>query len=113
MEDTNPPRLDQWTDFAGKWLKADMISAFPVVLVCNKVTGDIDKDNNAHLILEFAYNNKKWLWECNKTNQKFLKTAGIDSPKSLEMKKFTFNKIQVRNPSTKQMVDSLAIIKVE
>ena len=113
MENNDTPRLDQWTDFAGKYLKADMIDAFPVQLVCSKVESYFDEDKDAHLIFEFGYKLKKWKFECNKTNQKAIKDAGIKSPKELEMKKITFEKIKVRNPSTKQMVDSLSIIKVE
>lgn len=113
MEGNDQPRLDQWTDFAGQFLKADMIDAFPITLVVNDVTSYFDEDKEAHLILEFGYKAKKWKFECNKTNQKTIKDAGILSPLALKFKKITFEKIKVRNPSTKQMVDSLSIVKVE
>jgi len=113
MEGNDQPRLDQWTDFAGNYLKADMIDIFPVLLICNKVDGYFDDDGEAHLILELPYKGKKWKFECNKTNQRVIKEAGIKSPQDLYLKKLTFNKIKVRNPSTKQMVDSLSIVKVE
>jgi len=113
MNEQDQPRMDQWTDFAGKYLKADMIAKFPVVLVCLKVDSYFDEENNAHLVFEFEYNQKRWLWECNKINQKAIKDAGIKSPKSLEMRKFTFGITKVRNPQTKAMVDSLIVLKVE
>ncbi len=113
MDKNNEPRLDQWTDFAGKFLKAEHISSFPVTLVCNKVEGYFDDKGDARLVMEFGYNSKKWKWECNKTNQKVIKDAGIKSPKDLYLKKFTFEKIKVRNPSNNQMVDSLSVVKVE
>ena len=113
MTKPNEPRTDQWTDFAGKYLKAEHISVFPITLVCNNVSAYFDEDSNAHLILEFVYNSKKWKWECNKTNQKFIKDAGLKSPVNVLMKKITFDKIKVRNPTTKQLVDSLSIIKIE
>ena len=113
MDKNNEPRLDQWTDFAGKFLKAEHISSFPITLVCNKVESYFDKDDNARLVFEFGYNSKKWKWECNKTNMKLIKDAGIKCPKDLYLKKFTFEKIKVRNPSTNAMVDSLSVVKVE
>ncbi|GAH40837.1 unnamed protein product, partial [marine sediment metagenome] len=91
----------------------DMIDLFPVILVCNKVESYFDDEGDAHLIFEFGYKSKKWKFECNKTNQKAIKDAGIKSPKEVYMKKITFEKIKVRNPSTRQMVDSLSIVKVE
>ncbi len=113
MESNDTPRLDQWTDFAGKYIKADMIDKFPIVLVVSKVSSYFDDEDEAHLILEFGYKSKKWKFECNKTNQKVIKDSGIKSPLDLELKKITFEKIKVRNPATKQMVDSLSIVKVE
>ena len=113
MEEKVQPRLDQWTDFAGKFLKAEHIASFPIILVCNKVESYFDAEDNAHLVLEFAHLNKKWKWEANVTNRKILKEIGDCVPKDLYLKKITFNKHQVRNPATKAMVDSLIVVKVE
>ncbi len=113
MDDNNQPRLDQWTDFAGKFLKAEHIKAFPITLACQKVDGSIDNDGEAHLFLEFTYNNRVWKWEVNKTNQNAIKKCGILKPLELNGKKITFSKILVRNPATNQMVDSLLVTKVE
>ena len=113
MEDKVQPRLDQWNDFAGKFLKADMIKAFPVTLVCANVEGYFDEEDVGHLILTLDFEGKKKQWEINKTNQKIIKDLKIASPKALELKKITFGKVKVRNPSTQQMVDSLVIEKIE
>lgn len=113
MEDKNQPRMDQWTDFAGKYLKADMIDAFPSLHVVIGISSYFDDDDDAHLVIQIEYKSKKWLFELNKTNQAFIKKSGVKSPREIIGKKITFEKIKARNPSTKQMVDSLSIIKVE
>ena len=113
MDENNQPRLDQWTDFAGKFLKAEFIDAFPVTLVCFKIDSNFDEDGDAHLFLNVEHKDKKWKWELNKTNQKVVRDLGIKSPLALVSKKITFETIKVRNPSTQQMVNSLAITKIE
>lgn len=113
MTEQEKPSQENWNDYAGDFIKAEHIDVFPVTLVCNKVDGHFDEDGKAHLILELPYKNKKWSWECNKTNQKFIKDAKILKPRDLNMKKLTFEKIKVRNPATKMMVDSMVITKVE
>lgn len=113
MTNETQPDLDKWDDFAGEWLKAEMIKIFPVSLVCIDVEAYFDENDKAHLILTFNFNGKKKRFEVNKTNQDVLKDLGISSPKTLDHKKVTFEKYKTRNPKTNQMVDALLINKVE
>lgn len=113
MENKNKPRFDQWTDFAGKFLKAEFVDSFPLTLVCIAVDGNFDNEGDAHLFLDVEYKSKKWKWELNKTNQKIARNLGIQKPMDFVGKKITYNKIKVFNPGTKQQVDSLSISKIE
>ena len=107
------PDLDKWDDFAGDWLKAEMIKKFPATLICMRVEAYFDEAEKAHLILTFNFNSKKKKFEVNKTNQDVIKKLGILSPKLLEHKKITFGSVKVRNPQTKAMVDSLLINSID
>ena len=113
MEDTNQPRLDQWTDFAGKYLKAQHIATFPIILICRGISSYFDEEENPHLILDFTHAGKKWKWEANITNRNLLKELGKCMPSQLKDRRITFTKHQVMNPTTKQRVDSLLVEKVE
>lgn len=113
MTEQKQPNKENWDDFAGEWLKAEMIKVYPTALVCIDVEAYFDDDDKAHLILTFNFMNKKKKFEVNKTNQDVLKDFGITSPKSLDHKKITFVTHKVRNPNTKKMVNSLLIDKVE
>lgn len=103
---------DSWDDFAGDYLKAEFIKAFPAILVCVGVE-PIQRENGAGLIADVEYNNRTWKFDLNKTNQATIRTSGIASPKALIGKKILVEKIKVRNPSTNSMVDSLSISQVE
>lgn len=105
------PNLDNWADFAGEFLKADLVTSYPVVLVCTNVTSET-KDFKPHLYMETEYSGKKWKIELNRTNQNFLRSKGIKAPKELIGKKITFEKVKTHNPTTKAPTDSLLITEV-
>jgi hypothetical protein len=105
------PSLEGWEDFAGEYLKADLIKEFPVTLVPVEIDAAFE-DGRARLAIKTEYNGKTWKLELNKTNQNFLRANGITSPKAIIGKKLVFDKIKVRNPTTGGQVDSFLIIKV-
>lgn len=105
------PSLDNWVDFAGDFLKADLIAKFPVDLVAINVISEL-KDFKPQLFMETEYNGKKWKIQLNRTNQNFLRSKGIKAPKELIGKKLTFEKIKVNNPTTKTPTDSLLIVEI-
>lgn len=106
------PRLDTWDDFAGDFIKAEYIKTFPFSCAILGVTSEVEDGRNK-LIVEIEYSARKWKWDLNKTNQNFIRSSGIPSPKALIGKKITVDKIKVRNPTTGSMVDSLIITKIE
>lgn len=112
MAEEKKPSLDNWTDFAGEFLKADLISKFPVVLVPIGITSE-NKDFKPHLYIEVEYNSKKWKIELNRTNQKFLREKGIKAPKEVIGRKITFEKVRTQNPTTKSPTDSLLITALD
>lgn len=113
MGDNDQPRTDQWTDFAGKYLKANMIEKWPSKHAILNIEAHYDDDDEAHLLIQVEALNKKWKIELNKTNQKILKDLGIKAPKELIGKVITFEKIKTMNPSTKERVDSFSVLSIE
>ena len=106
--------LDSWQDFAGEYLKADLIAEFPVVLVPIDVFAFYDEERKkSRLVISVEFMRREWKFELNKTNQSFIRNKGIKSPKALIGKKLTFEKVKVRNPQTNSMVFSLLITNVE
>ena len=89
------PNLDRWDDFAGEYLKADIINEFPVTLIPVTAQAEFD-EGRARLVLEVEYNEKTWKLELNKTNQNFLRNNGVKAPKEIIGKKLVFDKIKVR-----------------
>lgn len=112
MENNNAS-LDSWTDFEGNWLKPEMVEQVPTDVVVIKVRAERVREETNQVVLTIDHNSKKYDFGLNKTNQKFLKDAGIKSPNELMAKKLTLNKTKVYNPSTKTRVDSLFIEKIE
>jgi len=106
------PSIDNWIDFAGDFLKAELINEWPVKLVAINVITEFDKDEKARLFIETEYMKKKWKLELNKTNQAFLKLNKVTSPKDIIGKVLTFDKIMVRNPSTNKQVPSFLMVKI-
>ncbi len=111
MEVDKQPGLDDWTDFAGEWIKAEYVKEVPAKLVCIGVDTLVD-GTRTRLIAKVEYLDRAWSFDLNKTNQNFIKSAGL-MPKDITGKVFVVEKVQVRNPQTAQMVDSLVITKIE
>lgn len=113
METNNTPSLDDWVDFAGDFLKAELVKEWPVRLGVISVTTEFDKDEKARLFITTEYLKKTWKLELNKTNQAVLKKNKIEKPSDIKDRVLTFEKIMVRNPSLNIQVPSFLLIKVE
>lgn len=111
MGEEKSPNLDSWDDFAGEYIKAEFVKKYPAKLVCVNVIGEVEDGRNK-LIAEVEYNNRKWKFDLNKSNQAFIRHKGL-SPKQVIGKVLVCDKTKVRNPSTNSMVDSLIITEVE
>ncbi len=109
MTTESQPDLNSWDDFMGNWLKAEHIKSWPAEVVVYSVKGEFDDKDKAHLILDVAYNNRKYKWEPNVTNQQIIREMGIPSPKALEGKKIVFRKVMNFNPQIGRKVPSLEI----
>lgn len=112
-EKPRTPKTDSWDDFAGDYLKPDLIKEFPVKLPVINISSSFSEDKRPMLEIETEYNGKSWKLNLNKTNQNFLRANGIKSPKEIIGKVLVFDKMKVRNPSTNSMVDSFVIDKIE
>jgi len=110
--DEQKPNLDNWNDFAGVFLKCDLIKEWPLIVVPIKVEAGFE-EGKAKLIIEFLYMNRNWKLGLNKSNQEILRKSGLVSPNAIVGKKLTFEKIKARNPTLNLMVDSLILTKVE
>ena len=111
MGDEKQPDLDSWDDFAGDYIKAELVKEWPCVFVCVGVDATTEDGRNK-LIATIEYKGRSWKFDLNKTNQKFIRTK-ISAPKELAGVKITCDKIKVRNPTTQSMVDSLIITSLE
>ena len=104
---------DSWDNFMQEYLKPKHFITWPGKVFVKKVNGSVDNENKHHLTLEVHTATGRFLWEPNKTNMGILRDLKILKPMDLKDKNIYFNKIQVRNPATKQMVDGLEVYKVE
>lgn len=107
------PNLDSWEDFAGDYLKTDLIKEFPVKLPVINISSSFSEDKKPMLEIETEYNEKPWKLNINKTNQNWLRNHGIRSPKQVIGKILVFDKIKVRNPGSGLMQDSFVIDGME
>ena len=103
MKDT-----DNWEAFGGEYLKADNVTSASDQYVIISV--DSKKENGKNtVILTVERNGIQKLFGCNATNEQAVQAACPESPKQAAGKTVTFNKVQVTNPATKQVVDGLRI----
>ena len=107
----NKVNLDDWTDFAGEYLKVDLVKEFPLIVVPIDVEAQV-RDGKTELSIVFEYSGKTWKLGLNKTNQNVIRGAGI-APKDIVGCKLTFEKTKARNPQTNSMVDSFVLTKAE
>ena len=111
MKTEEQPSLDDWTDFAGEYLKAEYVDGQQGEVVVIGVNSYYE-DSKPRLILEVEYKERQWKFDLNRTNQTFLKNNGVKKPKDLISYRLTLQKIKVRNPSTNSMQDGLAIVGI-
>lgn len=105
-------QLDSWDAFTGNYLKAEDVKSEGDAYVVIGV--DTEKfDGKTGLKLQLERNEVKKDFSVNKTNAKKVRDLGITSPKVLVGKRIYFKKVTVTNPTTKQEVESLRILKVE
>lgn len=111
MEDNKKPNLDGWDDFAGQWLKADIIKQWPVSLAVIDVDGQIAEGKaKMWIVTEYPAGMQRNL-NINKTNQNFIKAKNL-FPRQLIGKVLVFNKCRVRDPKG-VMVDSFELIEIK
>lgn len=112
MENEN---LDSWGNYNdSEYLEAKRVRDNQHQFVCVNVEEVAEQDNAPRLILHLESDEGKLKrkFSLNKTNGRFLETAGIKSPKEVIGRILCFEKVKVNNPSTKQMVDALRICSV-
>jgi len=113
MSQETQPNIDNWDDFLGKFIKAEMVKTWPALFIPISVRSNFDEEDNAHVIYTGEFQGKKKDWEPNKTNIEILRNLNLPSPKALIGKKVYFKKVMNFNPSLKKKVPSFEIDKVE
>ena len=107
------PNTDSWNDFAGDYIKPELVKEWPLVVACKDIESSFN-EGRAQLAVKFEYSGRDWLMNINKTNQDLIrKEHKLGSPKELIGKKLTFNKTKARNPATNALVDSFVLEKIE
>jgi len=99
---------ESWDGLLTNYIKANNLEYNTDVFVCTGVNVD-SKD----MALDIERKEEKFVFGLNTTNKVFLKNNGISKPKEVIGKKITLEKVKAFNPTLKQEVDSLRIIKVE
>jgi hypothetical protein len=106
------PTLEDWSAFAGSFLKVDLVKEFPFKCVCKDIGSEFNQDGKPKFWIVTEYQNKTFKIGLNATNLKIVQQSKY-LPKELIGKIFIFDKIKVRNPATNAMVDSFLISKIE
>jgi hypothetical protein len=111
MSEKDDINMDNWNDFSGEFLKANLIEEWPLIVAVKDIEAlTINEKPVLNIIFEYLSRDKKL--SLNKTNRNFLINSKLKSPKSIIGKKLTFDKIKVRNPQG-ESVDSFELVKVE
>ena len=105
-------KLNNWSAFGSEYLKAvDVLSDTDEYVIVNVSSKEETRNNVTkdvlHLHLEKDGNEK--LFGCNATNTQAIQEAFPSGPKDSIGAIITFNKAQVTNPQTKQIVDGLRL----
>ena len=108
---TGNENLDSWDGFLGSnWLSVEDVKSETDAFICIKI--ELDAENERPMITlekdEISYK-----LSLNVSNAKFVKDAGVKSPKDLIEKKFYFRKTMAFSPSAKKDVPTLRIVKIE
>ena len=99
---------ESWDGLLKNYLKANNLKENVESFACIGVSVESEGLN-----LELERGEEKFVFGMNVTNMVFLKNNGITAPKEVIGKKITFEKVKAYNPTLKQEVDSLRIIRVE
>ena len=99
---------ESWDGLLTNYIKANNLEYNTDVFVCTGVNVD-----SKEMTLDIERKEEKFVFGLNTTNKVFLKNNGISKPKEVIGKKITLEKVKAFNPTLKQEVDSLRIIKVE
>lgn len=103
--------LDNWDGFLGSnWLNVEDVKSETDAFACVKV--ELDAENDRPMLI-LQKENVSYKLSLNVTNANFVKDAGVEKPKELIGKKFSFRKTMAFSPSAKKDVPTLRICKVE
>lgn len=105
MSETN---TESWDGLLKNYLKASNLKEHIDSFACTGLNV-----NGTDMDLELMRDEEKFVFSLNVTNKVFLKNNGISKPKEIIGKKIHMEKVKAFNPTLKQEVDSLRIIKVE
>lgn len=102
-------KTQNWKAFGGKYLLAENVANNTDQYVITKVDSE-DENGRETLIFTVERNGVSKLFGCNVTNEQAVKSVCPDSPEQALSRVITFNKVQVTNPNTKQIVDGLRLV---
>ena len=102
-------QTDSWAGFGSEYIKAIEVKNNTDEYV---ITGyeSRQENNKQTLLLNIERNEIKKVFGCNATNLQTVQTECPNKPSEVIGRIITFNKVQVQNPQTKQMVDGLRLV---
>jgi hypothetical protein len=97
-----------WAGFGSEYIKAievkNKTDEYAIVGVDSKI-----ENGRKTLILEIERNGIKKIFGCNQSNLQAVQAVCPNSPEQAIGRIVTFNKVQVQNPNTHQVVDGLRL----
>ena len=100
--------IESWDGLLTNYVKASNLEGQTDIFVCTGVMVEAEK-----MSLNIEKAEEKFVFGLNTTNKVFLKNNGIAKPKDVIGKKLTLEKVKAFNPTLKQEVNSLRVIKIE
>jgi len=100
--------VESWDGLLTNYIKAANLEGQTDVFGCVGVNVEAKE-----MTLDLERAEEKFVFGLNITNKTFLKNNGISKPKEIIGKKITLEKVKAFNPTLKQEVDSLRIIRVD
>jgi hypothetical protein len=104
--------VGEWDNYCKNFLKAADVTSEDQVFVVISLEEVQSMENERQIRLHLESNQKKYIFDLNKTNTVFLK-GKLASPRDAVGKKICFKKVETTNPRTKLPTEGLRFLNVE
>ena len=113
MVEKQKPTIKSWDNLLDNYLKATELTQEPYEILVHAVDVGLNRKEETYMRLEVHYNKKKYIFDLNKTNQRFLKDNGIEAPEDVVDKILVLTLVKATDPNTRKEVDSIRIKEIK